>query len=82
MDVSECAPILFLAEHGKGVEHPDQNLGLLPELLFMTDGRRIRRSVGVDAAMFVIDADADAVIRDFAHQVRVGPPRDVEDVAA
>ena len=56
-------PVGIHPEHQAPVEHPDQGLRLLPELLLGVVGRSaVVRALDVDAAEFVVDAGRDGVI--------------------
>ena len=72
VDVGEGVPVFVIAEEGDGVEHGDEDFGVLPELFFGELGGVVHGDVGVDAAEFGVDAEGDAMVADVAEDVGVG----------
>ena len=82
IDIAESAPVFLIAKESIGIQHADQHLGLLPELLFSLRGGPGHRHIGIHPSIFRVDAQGQAVIELAASDVGVSLPGNVQDIGS
>ena len=73
-------PVFFGSEEEAGVEHADEDFGVLPEFFFAVVDAAAVRAFDVDAAVVVVDTVGEGMVEGFADEGQVGFEGDVGDL--